>query len=209
MRGMPAIGNCCGAMPRTTRCMRGTHAGTWVRHEAFLLDSAFCQVDEVSVIERRQVTVEQLVDRAFSRSSTAPDRLGEAASAAMAADIEALLRPLAVDGMLTEVVATGAADRARLAGGRGIPSSPLSDVARLGSTQTAAGGACRDPGDFGDRASRLPRWSRRPVRRTCRCCCCSPICPSTRAICARSRAARCWLPARRKASIPRPHLGFR
>ena len=83
-------------------------AGTWVRHEAFLLDSAFCQVDEVSVIERRQVTVEQLVDRAFSRSSTAPDRLGEAASAAMPADIEALLRPLAVDGTLTEVVATGA-----------------------------------------------------------------------------------------------------
>jgi SAM-dependent methyltransferase len=84
------------------------HAGTWVRHEAFLLDSAFCQVDDVSVIERRQVTVEQLIDRAFSRSSTAPDRLGEAASATMAADIEALLRPQAVDGMLTEVVATGA-----------------------------------------------------------------------------------------------------
>ncbi len=84
------------------------HDGTWVRHEAFLLDSAFCQVDEVSVIERRQVTVEQLVDRAFSRSSTAPDRLGGAASAKMAADIEALLRPQAGDGVLTEVVATGA-----------------------------------------------------------------------------------------------------
>jgi SAM-dependent methyltransferase len=83
-------------------------AGTWVRHEAFLLDSAFCQVDEVSVIERRQVTVEQLIDRGFSRSSTAPDRLGEAATAAMAADIEALLRPLAVDGSLMEVVASSA-----------------------------------------------------------------------------------------------------
>jgi hypothetical protein len=79
-----------------------------VRHEAFLLDSAFCQIDEISVIERRQVTVEQLIDRAFSRSSTAPDRLGEAASATMAADIEALLRPQAIDGSLTEVVATGA-----------------------------------------------------------------------------------------------------
>ena len=84
------------------------HDGTWVRHEAFLLDSAFCQVDEVSVIERRQVTVEQLVDRAFSRSSTAPDRLGEAVSATMAADIEALLRPLAIGGVLTEVVASSA-----------------------------------------------------------------------------------------------------
>ena len=82
--------------------------GTWVRHEAFLLDSAFCQVDEVSVIERRQVSVEQLVDRAFSRSSTAPDRLGEAAATAMAAEIEALLRPQAVGGKLTEVVVTSA-----------------------------------------------------------------------------------------------------
>jgi trans-aconitate methyltransferase len=90
----------------TTHVQRST--GTWVRHEAFLLDSAFCQVDEVSVIERRQVTVEQLIDRAFSRSSTAPDRLGEAASATMAAEIEALLRPLAIDGILTEVVASSA-----------------------------------------------------------------------------------------------------
>ena len=90
----------------TTHARR--RAGTWVRHEAFLLDSAFCQVDEVSVIERRQVTVEQLVDRAFSRSSTAPGRLGEAASAALAGDIEALLRPLAAGGVLTEVVASSA-----------------------------------------------------------------------------------------------------
>jgi hypothetical protein len=78
-----------------------------VRHEAFLLDSAFSVLDQVSVIERRPITVEQLVDRAFSRSSTAPDRLGDAAPK-LAAEIEALLQPMATDGKLTEVVATSA-----------------------------------------------------------------------------------------------------
>ena len=81
--------------------------GTWVRHEAFLLDSAFGVLDQVSVIERRSVTIEQLVDRAFSRSSTAPDRLGDAGPK-LASEIEALLRPLATNGTLTEVVATSA-----------------------------------------------------------------------------------------------------
>lgn len=84
-----------------------TRGPDWVRHEAFLLDSAFCQLDEISVIERRQVSVEQLIDRAFSRSSTSPDRLGDTAPK-LAAEIEALLRPLATEGLLQEVVATSA-----------------------------------------------------------------------------------------------------
>ena len=84
------------------------HSGpVWVRHEAFLLDSVFNALEQVSVIERRMVSVQQLVDRALSRSSTAPDRLGDAAPR-MAEEIEAVMRPLATDGMLTEVVATSA-----------------------------------------------------------------------------------------------------
>jgi SAM-dependent methyltransferase len=86
-----------------------THArrrdGGWIRHEAVLLESAFSELTEVSVIERRQVSVAQLVDRAFSRSSTAPDLLGNAAPK-LAQEIEALLHPLARNGMLTEVVTT-------------------------------------------------------------------------------------------------------
>jgi SAM-dependent methyltransferase len=82
---------------------RGAEA--WVDHEAILLDSAFNELDEIAVIERRRTTVEQLVERALSRSSTTPERLGAAASA-FAAEIEALLRPLATDGMLCEVIAT-------------------------------------------------------------------------------------------------------
>jgi hypothetical protein len=79
----------------------------WVRHEAFLLDSAFHVLDDIAVVERREVSVVQLVHRALSRSSTAPDRLGPDA-ARLAAEIEALLRPIATDGKLTEVVATNA-----------------------------------------------------------------------------------------------------
>jgi ubiquinone/menaquinone biosynthesis C-methylase UbiE len=77
-------------------------SGTWVRHEAFLLDSVFSVLDEIAVIERRRVSVRQLIDRAFSRSSTAPDRLGERARE-LAAEIE---RVLGARGALTEVVST-------------------------------------------------------------------------------------------------------
>lgn len=87
--------------------VRRRGGGRWVRHEAFLFESAFHVLDQVSVIERRMVSIEQLVDRAFSRSSTAPDRLGEAAPK-LAKEIEVLLRPKATDGLLTEVVATSA-----------------------------------------------------------------------------------------------------
>lgn len=80
---------------------------SWVRHEAFLLDSAFSVVDEIGVIERRQVSVDQLIHRALSRSSTTEERLGSAASR-LAADIEALLRPMTADGVLTEMIATSA-----------------------------------------------------------------------------------------------------
>ena len=82
-------------------------SGTWVGHEAILLDSPFSALEQVAVIERHQVTIENLVDRAFSRSSTAPDRLGHAAPR-LAGEIGTLLSPIADDGVLTEVVATNA-----------------------------------------------------------------------------------------------------
>ena len=90
-----------------TDTVHARRRGGRVRHEAILLDSPFSVLDRVAVIERRRVTVEQLVDRAFSRSSTAPDRLGDAAPE-LAAAIKALLRPAATDGAFTEVISTGA-----------------------------------------------------------------------------------------------------
>ena len=61
-------------------------SGVWVGHEAILLGSAFSVLDEIAVIERRQVTVGQLVQRALSRSSTTPERLGAAAPEACGRD---------------------------------------------------------------------------------------------------------------------------
>lgn len=77
----------------------------WVDHEAILLGSAFNLLDEIAVIERRQVSVAQLVQRALSRSSTTEERLG-AAAPRFAVEIRELLAPMAADGMLSEVIAT-------------------------------------------------------------------------------------------------------
>jgi predicted RNA methylase len=82
-------------------------SAAWVGHEAILLGSAFSMLDEIAVIERRQVSVAQLVERALSRSSTTTERLGPAATR-LAKEIEELLTPMASDGMLSEVIATTA-----------------------------------------------------------------------------------------------------
>ena len=77
------------------------------RHTGVLLGSAFSALDGISVIERRQVRVESLIDRAFSMSSTSPGKLGERA-AVMQAALCGLLQAYAVDGLVTEVVAVWA-----------------------------------------------------------------------------------------------------
>jgi SAM-dependent methyltransferase len=79
----------------------------WVRHEAVLLDSPFPRIEHFGVIERRSVTVETMVARALSMSSTSLGRLGERAEA-MAAELRAALAPLGAAGGLTEVVMTSA-----------------------------------------------------------------------------------------------------
>ena len=79
----------------------------WLPHELVLLDSAFSSVEAVSVFEPREVTAAVLIDRAFSRSGTAPGRLG-AAVEQLARDIEALVAAIAPDGRLSEVVVSTA-----------------------------------------------------------------------------------------------------
>ncbi len=79
----------------------------WVRHEAFLLASPFCCVEAHSVFEEGEVDAARLVDRAFSMSGTAPARLGDRA-AALERDIVALIRDIAPDGRLTEVIESSA-----------------------------------------------------------------------------------------------------
>jgi SAM-dependent methyltransferase len=79
----------------------------WVPHVTVLLNSAFCQLEEISVIERRRVAPQVLIDRALSMSSTSRARLGDRADE-MVAEIEALATRLEADGPLSEVIASTA-----------------------------------------------------------------------------------------------------
>jgi SAM-dependent methyltransferase len=83
------------------------HRPDWVPHEAVLLDSPFSRLEHFGVIERRRVTVETMVARALSMSSTMPAQLG-ARTEAMVAELRAALAPLEAAGELTEVVMTDA-----------------------------------------------------------------------------------------------------
>ena len=80
-----------------------THRPDWVRHEAFLLSSAFRHVEEIGVYERRPATFEGLAERALSMSSTSRGRLGDAAD-----DMLAELRGILPRGDFHELIATQA-----------------------------------------------------------------------------------------------------
>ena len=74
-------------------------------HWKFITPRKNIHAARTTQIERRELSVQQLVHRALSRSSTAPGRIGDAVPR-LAAEIEALLEPWASDGTLTEVIAT-------------------------------------------------------------------------------------------------------
>ncbi len=79
----------------------------WLRHEVFLLDSAFAELEAISIIERRRVAVETLVDRVLSTSTTSRARLGARADD-LVGEIRDLMAGIAPDGSVTEVIATEA-----------------------------------------------------------------------------------------------------
>ena len=79
----------------------------WIRHEAMLLDSSFSELEKISIVERRCVATETLIDRALSMSSSSRARLGERADA-MVQEMRELLAELAPAGEVTEVLATSA-----------------------------------------------------------------------------------------------------
>jgi ubiquinone/menaquinone biosynthesis C-methylase UbiE len=88
--------------PRVVR-----RSDAWSGHDAYLLDSAFRDLERISVVERRHTPVAHLIDRAFSLSATSPARLGDKRNV-LQAELEAFLQPLALDGLVTEVVETTA-----------------------------------------------------------------------------------------------------
>jgi SAM-dependent methyltransferase len=63
----------------------------WIRHEAILLDSPFSRVERFGVIERRVLDVEILIQRTLSMSSSSPSHLGREKTAALTADLRAVL----------------------------------------------------------------------------------------------------------------------
>jgi SAM-dependent methyltransferase len=72
-------------------------------HETVLRRSAFAEIRHLTEHYRRAVTVDELVARALSTSTTSPDVLG-AVRAEFEAAIRAAVAPYARDGALTEVV---------------------------------------------------------------------------------------------------------
>ena len=87
-----------GRAERSVDERRGGHR----RYEPFLFASAFSVLDGLSVTIRADLTVEDIVGRAFSMSITSPDRLG-ARREEFAAQLSAALRELSPDGKFTEV----------------------------------------------------------------------------------------------------------
>jgi ubiquinone/menaquinone biosynthesis C-methylase UbiE len=76
-------------------------------HISVLLRSAFSRLEQFSVTTERELTVDDLVERALSGSSTSRARLGERADA-MIGDLRALAAELSSSGPLVEVVTSNA-----------------------------------------------------------------------------------------------------
>ena len=87
----------------------------WLRHEAILLTSPFSHVEFIAVLERRQRPLERFIDRALSLSSTSAAKIGERTTD-LASELRTALAPFAVDGMIDEVVESGATIAWRPAG---------------------------------------------------------------------------------------------
>lgn len=94
-----------GFVPPDARAVRRTPG--WAGHETVLLDSAFACLEKIAVIERRETTTANLIDRALSMSSTSAAKLGDR-TAELTAALRAFLDARAPAGRLTEVVATEA-----------------------------------------------------------------------------------------------------
>jgi SAM-dependent methyltransferase len=77
--------------------------GSRTPHEAFLLESKFCRLERISVINRIETPVEHLIDRALSMSTTSPERLGSEMETVVDRVREAL-NPQARCGLIVEIV---------------------------------------------------------------------------------------------------------
>ena len=72
------------------------------RYEPFLYQSAFTVLDGLSVTIRKSISEDEIVGRAFSQSTTSPDKLGERADA-FEAELRERLRALSPGGNFVEI----------------------------------------------------------------------------------------------------------
>lgn len=72
------------------------------RYEPFLYQSAFTELDGLSVTIRKPITEDEIVGRAFSQSTTSPEKLG-AKAPAFEAELREALRGLSPSGHFTEI----------------------------------------------------------------------------------------------------------
>jgi ubiquinone/menaquinone biosynthesis C-methylase UbiE len=92
----------CEVQDKYRRAMPGGQRGGHRRYERFLFESAFTQIDGLSVTIRQPLTVEEIVGRALSMSACAPQILGEACEE-FAARLSSALREMSPDGKFIEV----------------------------------------------------------------------------------------------------------
>ena len=72
------------------------------RYEPFLYQSAFTKLDGLSVTIRKPITEDEIVGRAFSQSTTSPEKLGERTDA-FEAELRERLLALSADGQFIEI----------------------------------------------------------------------------------------------------------
>lgn len=72
------------------------------RYEPFLFQSAFSELDGLTVTIRKSISEDEIVGRAFSQSTTSPDKLGAKADA-FEAELRERLRELSPDGKFIEI----------------------------------------------------------------------------------------------------------
>jgi ubiquinone/menaquinone biosynthesis C-methylase UbiE len=77
-------------------------AGGHRRYEPYLFDSAFTLLDGLSVTLRREISLDDIIGRAYSMSACAPGRLGERRES-FDAELRALLAPEAGHGKFIEM----------------------------------------------------------------------------------------------------------
>jgi SAM-dependent methyltransferase len=95
---------------------RQRRSDAFAAHVSVLLDSAFSRLERISIIDRRELRLDGLVDRALSRSSTSRARLGARADE-MIGELRAWAVTCSPNGTFAEVLTSSALIARRAAGG--------------------------------------------------------------------------------------------